>query len=41
MANNAKRDQIFALKTAGVPIKEIVKHLEVCRKTVHGTWKQF
>ena len=41
MAINAKRDQIVALKTAGVVNKKNVKHLKVCPKRVFYVWKQF
>ena len=41
MADKFKRDQIVALKTAGVSNKCIVKQLKVCRKTVFNAWKQF
>ena len=41
MVNNAMRDQIVALKTAGVTNKEIVKHLNMGRKTVYYDWKKF
>ena len=34
MANKAKWDQIVALKTACVPIKDIVQRLNVGRKMV-------
>ena len=41
MANKAKWNQFVALKTACVPNKEIVKRLNVGRKTVKNAWNQF
>ena len=41
MADTVKRDQIVALKTAGVSDNDIVKQLKVCRKTVYNACKQF
>ena len=41
MADKVKRDQIVALKTAGVSNNDIVKQLKACRKTVYNAWKQF
>ena len=38
MASGAKRDQIVALKTAGISIRIITKQLDVCRKTVVNVW---
>ena len=40
MADKVKHDQIVALKTAGVSNNEIVKQLNVYRKTVYNAWKQ-
>lgn len=41
MASQAKRDQIVALKTAGMSNRDITKQLHVCRKTVFNVWKQY
>ena len=41
MVLKAKRDQVVALKAAGVSTKNIIKQLNVCRKTVFNTWKRF
>ena len=41
ISNKANRDHFVALRTAGVTIKKIVKHLNVCRKKVYSVGKQF
>ena len=41
MADKVKRDQIVALKTAGVSSNDIFEQLKVCRKKVYNAWKQF
>ena len=37
----AKRDQIVALKNAGIPNKDIDKQLNMSRKTVYNVWKHY
>lgn len=41
MASKATRDQIVALKADGVSNKDVIKQLNVCRKTVFNTWKRY
>ena len=40
MASIAKRDQIVALRTAGICNLDTAKQLGVCRKTVFNVWKR-
>ena len=39
-SRKTKRDQIVALKVAGIPTSSIMKQLSVCRKTIYNTWKR-
>lgn len=41
MASQATRDQIVALKNAGVANNDITKQLNVSRKTVYNVWKRY
>lgn len=41
MASKVKRDKIVALKAAGGHNKDIIKQLNVYRKTVFNTWIRY